>query len=93
MERLYEVTQGTLAMENGKGVPRSSGHRIPAFDKSNTVSNNEISLLFLEFGGEGGSYRSIFRNSLRFCHFTHKIRVFCRLLPSLSSRMCLSNAL
>ena len=41
MERLYEVTQGTLAMENGKGVPRTGNTRIPAFDKSNTVSFDE----------------------------------------------------
>jgi hypothetical protein len=79
-------------MENGKGVPRTGNTRV-AFDKSNTVSNDQISLLFLESGGEGGLYRSMFRNTLRFCHFTHKIRVFCRLLPSLSSRICLSNAL
>jgi hypothetical protein len=32
-------------------------------------------------------------NSVRFCHFTRNTRVFCRLLPSLSSRMRLSNAL
>jgi len=52
-------------MENGEGVPRTGNTRI-AFDKSDTVSNNEISLLFLESGGEGGLYRSIFRNSFRF---------------------------
>jgi hypothetical protein len=41
----------------------------------------------------GGLYGSIFRNSLRFCHFTRNTCIFCRLLPSLSSRIRLSNAL
>jgi hypothetical protein len=41
----------------------------------------------------GGLYGCIFRNSLRFCHFTRNTCIFCRLLPSLSSRMRLSNAL
>jgi hypothetical protein len=40
----------------------------------------------------GGLYCCIFRNSLRFFHFTRNTRVFCRLLPSLSSRIRLSNA-
>ena len=48
----------------------------------------------LEFLAErGGLYGSIFHNSIRFCHFTCNSSVFCRLLPSLSSRMRLSHAL
>jgi hypothetical protein len=41
----------------------------------------------------GGLYRSIFRNSLVFCHFIRKTCIFCRLRTSLSSLFCLSNAL
>jgi hypothetical protein len=52
------------------------------------------SISHLEFLAErGGLYGSIFHNSIRFCHFTRNTRVFCRLLPSLSSRIRLSNAL
>jgi hypothetical protein len=47
---------------------------------------------FKSSGGEGGLYLSIFRNSLRFCHFARNSNVFCRLLRSLSSRIRLSDA-
>src|ERR1700676_3115981 len=40
-----------------------------------------------------GLYCSSFRNSLSFCHFTRNTRIFCRLCPSLSSLISLSNAL
>jgi hypothetical protein len=45
------------------------------------------------YGGEGGLYCSFFCNSLVFCHFIRKTRIFCRLRPSLSSRIRLSSAL
>ena len=41
----------------------------------------------------GGLYCSFFHNSLVFYHFIHKTRIFCRLRPSLSSLIRLSNAL
>jgi len=41
----------------------------------------------------GRLYCSFFRNSLVFCDFIRKTRIFCRLRPSLSSLICLSNAL
>jgi len=45
------------------------------------------------YGGEGGLYCSFLRNSLVFYHFIRKTRIFCRLRPSLSSLIGLSNAL
>jgi hypothetical protein len=41
----------------------------------------------------GGLYCSFFHNSLVFYHFIRKTRIFCRLGPSLSSLIRLSNAL
>jgi hypothetical protein len=49
--------------------------------------------LSLRYGGEGGGlYCSIVHNSIGFCHFTRNTCIFCRLLPSPSSRIRLSNA-
>jgi hypothetical protein len=41
----------------------------------------------------GGLYGAFFRNSLVFRPFNRKTRIFCRLRPSLSSRIRLSSAL
>src|SRR6266446_5774465 len=50
-------------------------------------------LIALKAGGEGGLYCSFFHNSLVFCYFIRKTRLFCRLRPSLSSRIRLTSAL
>jgi hypothetical protein len=46
-----------------------------------------------EIWRRGGLYCSFFCNSLVFCHFIRKTRIFCRLRPRLSSRIRLSSAL
>ena len=63
---------------------------------SNTKKAREKNLYFqaLIFWRRGGDYIApFFHNSLVFYHFIRKTRIFCRLRPSLSSLIRLSNAL
>jgi len=50
-------------------------------------------LMILAVAERGGLYWRGFRNSVCFYHFTRNTCIFCRLRPSLSSLIRLSNAL